>query len=231
MNDLKLNLDKIKARAPEVYDQLVGALALIGIHTTTGDVTVTESQRQQLTAMLGKLMPVLQASNEHEKYCGCDECFQKYVSENNRKEKERLALAAQAKAAAARLLQYMKEQGLRDSEHNRSKWAEFEAKLPKDVVLSAGLIDQFISGWRNVLEWDTPTSAPASPQPETVIRTLANGEPELPLDADEATMRRASIPQLRDLSKRRGEGKSWFKRGKDVGSFGGSFFTSDSQVR
>jgi len=37
---------------------------------------------------------------------------------------------------------------------------------------------------------------------------LANGEPELPLDADEFTMRHASVSQLRDLSARRFEGKS-----------------------
>ena len=224
MNDLKLNLDKIKSRAPKVYDQLIGALALAGIHTTAGEVTVTESQWRHLSAVHGKLIPVLQAIvNEHEKYCGCGDCFNRRLAEQNRSENERLKLAGQAKAAAQRLLQYMKEQGLRDNEHNRQKWAEFESKLPKDVVLSADLIDQFVSGWRSVLEWNT-TPAPA-PAPEPVL--LSDGSQQKRLD--ETPNSGWSVAQLKDWSKR-SDAQKLFRAQQYGGASRSNFFKPDSQV-
>ena len=54
------------------------------------------------------------------------------------------------------------------------------------------------------VEAPAPVAAPAAP----AIRLLENGEPELPLHSTEATMRRASVTQLRDLSNRRREGQS-----------------------
>jgi len=44
------------------------------------------------------------------------------------------------------------------------------------------------------------TPPPPPPQP---VRLLPNGEPELPLDASQFQMRRASVDQLRDLDARR----------------------------
>lgn len=207
MNDLKLNLDKIKARAPKVYDQLIGALALAGFHIFDGrsEVTLNEAQWRKLSALHGELIPVLQAIvNEHEKFCGCSDCFNKRVAEQIGSEKDRLALVAQAKAAAARLTQYLKGEvagvgRLRDSENNRQQWTAFEKKLPADVVLSAGLIDQFISGWRSVLEFDvTPAPAPAPPAPAVVI--LSDGSEQLPIDA--IPDRKHTVVQLRDLDTR-----------------------------
>jgi len=51
-----------------------------------------------------------------------------------------------------------------------------------------------------------------------VLGTLPNGEKQLPIDASESEMKRASVQQLRDLSARRFEGKS-----RPAGSFGGRF--------
>jgi len=51
-----------------------------------------------------------------------------------------------------------------------------------------------------------------------VLETLPNGERQLPIDASESEMKRASVHQLRDLSARRFEGKS-----RPTGSFGGRF--------
>jgi hypothetical protein len=51
-----------------------------------------------------------------------------------------------------------------------------------------------------------------------VLGTLPNGEPQLSIDASPAEMNRASVAQLRDLSKRRGEGQS-----RPLGGFGSSF--------
>ena len=84
-----------------------------------------------------------------------------------------------------------------------------------------------------MLQWDTPSPALA-PAPEPAVRMIPgkNGpEPELRIDASESEMRAASVEQLRDLSKRRGEGKSWLKRGKEAGWFGGNIDTGrQSQV-
>ena len=51
-----------------------------------------------------------------------------------------------------------------------------------------------------------------------VLETLPDGERQLPIDASESEMKRASVQQLRDLSARRFEGKS-----RPAGSFGGRF--------
>lgn len=166
--------------------------------------------------------------NEHEKYCGCDDCFNKRVAEQMKNEGERLKLATQAKAAAARLLQYMREQGLRDNAHNRSKWQEFEAKLPKDVALTPELIDTFISGWRSVLQWDAPSPAPApSPiqEPEPVV--LSDASPQKSLD--ETPSRSWTKAQLQDWFKR-SDGQKKLLQQQFGGGIRGSFFKPDSQV-
>ena len=51
-----------------------------------------------------------------------------------------------------------------------------------------------------------------------VLNTLPDGTRQLPIDASESEMKRASVHQLRDLSARRFEGKS-----RPTGSFGGRF--------
>jgi hypothetical protein len=51
-----------------------------------------------------------------------------------------------------------------------------------------------------------------------VLHTLPNGEKQLPTDASDWEMKRASVAQLRDLSARRGEGRS-----RPVGGFGSKF--------
>jgi len=48
---------------------------------------------------------------------------------------------------------------------------------------------------------------------QRTIVLLKNGENPLPLDADEFTMKKASVEQLRDLSARRCEGKKQFRQG------------------
>jgi hypothetical protein len=220
---MKINFDKLKIERPTLYAKIAKEVN----HEYAGEL---EFYPDVLGEEIATELKAWQAApSVHETGCLCEQCFQKSVAENNRNEKERLA----AKAAAQRLLQYMREQGLRDNEHNRAKWQEFEAKLPKDVALSPELIDQFISGWRSVLQWDAPTPAPA-PEPAPAPRMIQgkNGpEQELPLDATESQMRAASIEQLRDLSKRRGEGRSWLKRGRDVGWFSANINTGrQSQV-
>jgi hypothetical protein len=141
------------------------------------------------------------------------------------------ALAQQAKvdsdAAIEHLLNvYVKKQGpgtpgpLLQIPENRVAIAEFIKQATKNDLFPEGYfspqaIDAAIANLgprgTNKLKWGAPPPPPAPPvlpvPPPPEVRMLANGEPELPLDADERTMRRASKEQLRDLSKRRREGR------------------------
>jgi hypothetical protein len=58
-----------------------------------------------------------------------------------------------------------------------------------------------------VLQW-RPKVAPTPPPPPRLVRRLPNGELKLPVNATEGQMRAASVEQLKDLLKRRGEGRS-----------------------
>ena len=232
-NTVNFNITDLRLKDARLYKDVIAAL---GLGELSGDISLVSKTwfdipydvRARLTDYLRAVNPNPDAhvkkAGEHEKYCPCEECFNKHVAENNRKEKERLALAAQAKAAAARLRQYMREQGLRDSEHNRLKWSEFESKLPKDIQLSADLIDQFVSGWRSVLEWDTPSPAPA-PEPEPVF--LSDGSVQKPLD--ETPNNSWSVAQCKDWFARN-DGQKKLREQQFGGGSRSNFFKPDSQV-
>src|SRR5882762_9108685 len=128
---MKINFDKLKVERPTLYARITKEVN----HEYAGELEFyPEVLGEEIAA---ELKAWFAAPSVHEATCSCDACFQKRVAENNAREKKRLA----AKAAGARLLQYI-QNGLLDNEYNRSKWSEFEAKLPKDVVLSPELIDQ-----------------------------------------------------------------------------------------
>jgi hypothetical protein len=214
---MKINFDKLKIERPTLYAKIAKEVN----HEYAGELEFyPDVLGEEITT---ELKAWLAAPSVHAKGCSCNECFQKSVAENNRMEKERLA----AKAAAQRLLQYIR-QGLRDNERNRSKWQEFEAKLPKDVALSPELIDQFIAGWRSVLQWDASRPAPTpSPvqEPESVV--LSDGSPQKSLD--EMPSRSWTRAQLQDWFKR-SDGQKKLLQQQYGGGIRGSFFQSDSQV-
>jgi len=139
-------------------------------------------------------------------------------AEQEQKDAERQRQAdADKQAGLARLVQYTKERGLLDVPSNGIAVQEW---LDKNThgYWSRNNVDAAISilGPRgtNVLLWAVP-KAPEPVQVEEApapVRYLENGEPELPLDAGESQMRAASVVQLRDLSKRRGEGRNLRQR-------------------
>jgi hypothetical protein len=124
-------------------------------------------------------------------------------------ESKRLQTERDYKAAIARLQQYIDEQGLADTEESLSLvqgwinetvkgyWSEKAVDVAIDILGPRG---------KNVLTWVKVKSVPSLP-PAEPVRLLDNGQPELPLDAGESQMYSASKEQLRDLSKRRGEGR------------------------
>jgi hypothetical protein len=121
------------------------------------------------------------------------------VSENKRIRDER--------AASARLQQYVDEQGLLNNEHNANAITKFinEHSVLKGRFTSQAVdiaLDFLGAKGSNTLQWRPKAAAPPPPPPQPV-RRLPNGEPELPLDANQFQMRRASVEQLRDLDARR----------------------------
>jgi hypothetical protein len=111
--------------------------------------------------------------------------------------------------ASARV-EYWKSQGREDNEHNATAITNFlqtSDKLksvkgrftPQTVDLD---VDFLGAKGSKVLQWRPKVGAPPPPPPQPV-RRLSNCEPELPLDANQFQMRRASVEQLRDLDARR----------------------------
>ena len=100
------------------------------------------------------------------------------------------------KEATERLEYWEKKKGLCDTRENADAIVEYLLNLNKGFTVEtvdAAILDLT---QQNKLMWK-----------------LKNGENPLPLDADEFTMKKASVEQLRNLSARRGEGKKQFRQG------------------
>ena len=139
------------------------------------------------------------------------------VEREDEEERQR-KIEADKRAGEARLLQYVRERDLENSVENSKAIFNFLKEHPQiKGVVTPATIDIAISHLgpkgRNTLRWvqKAPVTPPPPPPPE--IRYLDNGEQELPLNASNAEKRRASIPQLRDLSKRLNEGRQTWRHG------------------
>ena len=138
-------------------------------------------------------------------------------------------------AADGRLQQLSREEGLLDNEAN----SVLIGKYFRDhkLVLNVENVDRAIAALRPQLAWrrkETPTSPPvpsapvvappepaASPTPAEVLGMVAGtDEPQLPIDADERMMKKASVKALQDLVARRRRNMSKYYR--PSGSFGTS---------
>ena len=127
--------------------------------------------------------------------------------EEQQKQAEKDALKARVekdeKAAIARL-NWWETQGLLPTPKNIGlvkQWVLVQGA----GYLSAANIDSAINALRDQLEWAQPAAPVASAAPVAPVAPvpLPNGEIELPLDASEPEMRRASVAQLQDLDRRR----------------------------
>jgi len=142
--------------------------------------------------------------------------------------KEQLAAAkrnvAEREAAIVRLETYWeKEKGLINNQHNADALTDGLHQLNEGFTVAS--VDKTIVILRDLgkLQWksDKP-AAPATPAKPAAPAKLKDGTDPLPLDADEFAMRRASKEQLRDLSRRRGEGQQ-----RQAGWSGSSFIDED----
>ena len=143
--------------------------------------------------------------------------------------------AKQREEAITRLETFWQEKGLLNTQANANALVEGLRILNQGFNVAAVdraiivLRDQGKLQWRDDKKATPAPAAPAAPAAATPAapaapvappepRRLDNGEPELPLNADEWTMRRASKAQLLDLSARRREGRQ-----RPVGWVGSSF--------
>jgi hypothetical protein len=122
--------------------------------------------------------------------------FEETMRENERDLKAR----ADEAAAKARADQYVDEQGLEPSQHNLDVITAWIRKNVKGYFSAAG-IDAAIRALGpegdNVLRWIPKTAAPTEPAGEVLA------DWQLPINADEFTMRRADVRALKDLLARR----------------------------
>jgi hypothetical protein len=106
--------------------------------------------------------------------------------------------------AEQRLEQYAVEQGLERTHANAQAVADFIDASPAKGYWSREIIDAAIANrgprGTNVLTWK-PKEAPAPPPPAEPQEVLQDWQ--LPLDADERTMKNASVRALQDLIARR----------------------------
>jgi hypothetical protein len=171
-------------------------------------------QKKELTTAT----PVQQASTQavpHAPEKSVEQRFQEEVAELVKSESKRLQIERDKVEGLARLQKYADEQNLLETPENVAlvqKWLDEKVK----GYWSASGVSAAIANLRATLKWKPktppPVTAPVTVQPEP-IRLLGNGEPELPINATEQQMKKASIAQLRDLSRRRGEGRQTWRHG------------------
>jgi hypothetical protein len=160
--------------------------------------------------------PPVQQTAPHSPEKSQEQHFQEELAELVKSESKRLQTERDKAEGLARLQQYANEQGLLETPENVAliqKWLDEKVKS----YWSARGVDAAVANLRATLKWKPktppPAVAPAPVQRET-IRLLGNGEPELPINATEQQMKKASIIQLRDLSRRRGEGRQTWRKGR-----------------
>jgi hypothetical protein len=138
--------------------------------------------------------------------------FQKPLGDEINVESAATAVAEQKrqadeKTAFARAEQYVNEQGLDTTDENAAAITSYVNQYYQGYW-SPQIVDNtiaYLSRHGKITFTKKVAAAPATPAP--VTRSLPNGEVELPLNASEGQMRAASIEQLKDLSRRRNEGK------------------------
>jgi hypothetical protein len=227
------NLKSLRTSDPTLYAYVLPVARGVGDAIEIDTSQLKEAHRKVLEAWAHENDIEEPLSSSHGQYCSCDRCFSRRTHDEIAKAEAEKPAKEMLQAGLARLQEYFKA-GLVDSPENAAlfdrTWRE-HPQLSKIRESSPQVVDAVIAVCRQQLKWRSAEPIPAS-TPATPVRTLANGEPELPIDAlTTGAYRGASKTQLRDLSRRLGEGQSWFKRGKGTGSFGANLDTGrQSQV-
>ena len=128
--------------------------------------------------------------------------------------------------ARARLAEYAN-LGLLDTESNARQIQNWII-ANRDGYYNVKNVDDAVHRLGVSLQWKKEESAPPpAPEPEQpageVLGTLPNGEKQLPLDADEYVMKRASVKQLLDLNQRRRKASNQMIVGRNHRGFSTTF--------
>jgi hypothetical protein len=194
---MNINLEKIATRDPKLYLTICDKYLIRG----TDNIKVLAIPEAKFNWLAPEVRErVLELEREFE-------------SETDTVQQKR---EADKEAALARLVQYTKERGLLDAPSNGHAvrdWIDKNAKGYWSVAAVDAAISILGPRGTNTLLWAVPKAPEPPPVVEEPVRYLESGEPELSLDAGESEMRAASIQQLRDLSRRRNEGKQTWRQG------------------
>jgi len=189
-----ITVSVLREKSPWLYKAILPYLPAVHEDKITMDKELPENIRRALFDPKGKESQALEGAYFQE----LNERITKETTEKGKREQDR-------KAAHARYDQYIAE-GLVDSERNANLILQF-SKEKANGLMNAQVVDLAISNLgprgTNQLKRGAPQPAATTPTPqEPVQEFLPNGEPQLPLDASESAMRRASVTQLHDLAKR-----------------------------
>jgi hypothetical protein len=126
-------------------------------------------------------------------------------------EHRRIEKAAADEDAGLRRLQQYADQGLAETPENARAVRDWLEKNLKGYWSVAGVdaaIQNLGPRGTNTLRWKPKQPPVQTPPAQPTVRVLSNGETELPIDATEQQMRRASVLSLKDLAARRREGQT-----------------------
>jgi hypothetical protein len=184
-----------------------------------GSTQLTTNQIEQLEAFLTREAQAQERAESDAELARLKALEAAEIEVNTREAK----VKADAQAAIARLNQYEVEQGLLSSDKNVAAIRNFIETSETLGTLKGhwtpATVDNAIAYLSRDGRLEFAKKEASKPvAPPLPVNLLPNGEPELPLNADAFTMKNASVTQLRDLSKRRGEG-----RARPTGSFAGRF--------
>lgn len=209
----KIDMDALKKSAPRTYRTVIKELDL-DFRYTFGEVDIDLLRLPQFTRgeMLGWLAaqvlvaapvvkpaePVAPVVVKREEPEAIKDAMD--VSKND----ERRRLEQQARdeeSGLARLEQFCEEQGLERTPENAAKVQQWLDANVKGYWSQQG-VDAAVLNLRNELTWAPKTvEAPPAPEPDAPTEVLADWQ--LPIDADERMMRKASTKALLDLNQRR----------------------------
>lgn len=211
-----VNLDRLQQENPRLHRVLV---RMCRLGDASGSVDINPAPLSEFN--LGELQEFLKAESQPPPPPVAERLS---LSEMETDRTERLRLS-DLERGLARLQQYVSEQGLAEDKANAAAVQEWLNANVKGYWSQQG-VDAAIANLgprgTNILIWKPKVVAPP-PQPEEpkeVLGTLRNGEPQLPLDASEQIMKKASVAQLKDLIDRRRKEQPYIRT---QGSFGSRF--------
>ena len=205
-----INLDKLKISRPALFRKVAHQLGCTGdpFELVLGTRELTDDE---IDLDVRRLLKIWISADKTLSPPAVEEpALEPFASEE-----ELLQRATDQAKGFARLQQFSDEQGLEESPANCSL---VDIWLTEHSLLwSADNVDKAVLSLQNSLTWK-PKEAPApppppDPEPVEVLQMLSDGTKQLPLNVDNATLRRASKDQAFDWLKRTNAAKLIRPRG------------------